>query len=315
MIPFGSPMSEMMPPARKDPADARKSRRIGWLSGGGGRFSASIKTLRQAVLDFWHYQGVSQAAALAFYALLSFIPLLFLIIAIAGMIWGDPDALQHFVEEQDSLVVPWVRKMLHYRLLQLLGGGHGLGWMSLGFIVWTSGLFFAVMQSSLLLPWQREHDHKKGIWRWGMPWVVGPALGFLLPLAMLIMHVSSYMPWDWLPVDFMPEFWTWALLAVLVFSLYKLFLPLHVPAGVTLLLSMVIAGASQALTLLFSWVFSTLPSYSLVYGSLASIVLFLLWLEYNMALILLGGHCIRLCEGGRRGSCMPPGAVAEADPE
>ncbi|THB62831.1 MAG: YihY/virulence factor BrkB family protein, partial [Desulfovibrio sp.] len=244
---------------------------------------------------FLRYQGVTQAAALAFYALMSFIPVVFLGLAVAGeFYWGDPDQLQAFTDKMVEYVVPWVQELLHQRLLQLVQGSKGLGWMSLGFIVWTSGLFFAVLQSSMLLPWAREHDHKKGRWRYPLPWLVGPFMGFLLVGAMLLMHLGGYVSPDWLPFAVWPEFWTWLGLWILIFLTYRLFLPRKASIAATVLLSMLISGLSQVLTILFARIFLSLPNYSRVYGSLAGIVLFMLWLEYNMSLILWGGHYIRL---------------------
>lgn len=260
---------------------------------------AFITLCMRGLRDFWRYQGVSQAAALAFYALLSFIPLLFLVIAIAGMIWGDTIELKHFVENNDNFLMPWVQKLLDKQLGTLVAIASRLGWASLAFIFWTSGLFFAVLQNSLILPWTRESSHKSGLWRWFLPWILGPALGFMLPLAMLAMHVAGYVQpgLEWLPGSFLPiipTFGAWLTLLIATFVLYSLFLPLHCPTGKIILLSLLISVASLGVTTLFSRIIFSLPDYALIYGSLAGIVLFLLWLEYNMGLILWGGHMLRL---------------------
>lgn len=250
-----------------------------------------------ALKDFWRYQGVSQAAALGFYALLSFIPLVFLILAIAGMIWGDTAELQEFIEKQDKVLMPWVQQTLESRMHSLLQQAAGLGGMSLVAIFWTSGLFFAVLQTSLLLPWAMEHRHKKGVWRWALPWTLGPALGFTLPVAMLLMHLGVYLP-EWFSMHYLPALGAWLVFFAGIFTVYKLFMPLHVSWRRGAFLSLLISGASLALTLFFSQILSALPGYTRIYGSLAGIILFLLWLEYNMAVILWGGHVLRLWQEG-----------------
>ncbi len=251
-----------------------------------------------ALKEFWRYQGVSQAAALGFYALLSFIPLIFLILAIAGMIWGDTAELQEFIEKQDKLLMPWVQQTLESRMHSLLQQAAGLGGVSLLAIFWTSGLFLAVLQNSLLLPWATEHSHKKGVWRWAMPWIFGPALGVILPVAMLLMHLGAYLP-EWFSIRYLPALGAWCVFFGGIFMVYKLFIPLHVSWRRCAFLSLLISGASLALTLFFSHILAALPGYTRIYGSLAGIILFLLWLEYNMAVILWGGHVLRLWQEGQ----------------
>lgn len=257
--------------------------------------------LRRASREFLRLQGVSQAAALSFYALLSFIPLVFLALSIAGRILGDPQRVRSLFDQYKDLLMPEAHNELYAHAVRLLESSAGLGWMSLGFILWTSGLFFASLQSNLLLSWPPA-AHPSGWLRRLLPWVLGPAFGFLLPVAMLAMHVASFLPWRWLPFEIAPEVWTWAFLSALIFLIYILFLPRRLPWLATGVLALTMAGGSQILTLIFVKLISTLPNYALVYGSLAGLVLFLLWLEYNMALILWGGHCIRLWKEMRGGS-------------
>jgi membrane protein len=47
------------------------------------------RAARAATRDFFRHQGLTQAAALAFYALISFIPMGFLLISLHGWLVGD----------------------------------------------------------------------------------------------------------------------------------------------------------------------------------------------------------------------------------
>jgi len=265
-------------------------------------FASSWRLLRGATSAFFHYQGVTQAAALSFYAILAFIPLVFLALAVAGLVLGDTQAVRELFDRYKNMVMPELHDELYNHALRLVETSAGLGWMSLGFILWTSGLFFAALQSSLLLPWAREHEHTKGVVRLFLPWILGPAFGALLPAAMLAMHVVGYLPWHWLPFHIVHKVGIWFLLGALIFLLYVVLLPRNFPLLATASLALAIAGGSQLLTLLFVRIFATLPNYALVYGSLAGLALFMLWLEYNMALILWGGHWVRLWKEQRSAS-------------
>ena len=240
------------------------------------------------------YQGVKQSAALAFYSLLSFIPMGFLVLAVAGAVWDDPEAVSGFIRKQLTFLVPWFQAELVNHIMHLARLSKGLGWMSVGFVIWTSGLYFSVLQSSLLLPWTREHEHRTGIWRLALPWVLGPAMGVLLCGGMLFMHLVSYVNWTWLPFTIFPGFWTWLLVSFSIFFFYKLLLPIRVNTGLEAVVSLGISGMSYGLTKIFASILLSLPNYSLVYGSLAGIVLFMLWLNYNMAVIIWGSHFIRV---------------------
>lgn len=256
---------------------SRRVRRISW----------------RAVKDFVHYQGMNQSAALAFFALMSFIPTIFLILAVAAELYGDTETVQQFIEEQSTLFVPWLQDMVRTAITRFLEISKSLGMMSLGFIIWTAGLLFASLQNNMILPWVHEGHMKRGFLRLIFPWLLGPVLGFLMIGAMLFMHISGYIPWDRLPIQLSPTGLSWLTLGVFIFLLYRLLLPLRAPWIASFCVSLTVSGFSLGLTEVFVTILSSLPNYALVYGSLASLVLFLLWLNYNMALILIGSHFIR----------------------
>ena len=110
-------------------------------------------------------------------------------------------------------------------------------------------------------------------------------------------EVKSYnVPFVRLP----PWWWSWLSLAALLWSLYALLLPPGRHYGFAALVSLGLAGASKGVTLLFTSLLVRLPAYYVMYGSLAGAALFLLWLDYNMMLILWGAHLIRLWGRARR---------------
>ena len=60
--------------------------------------------LRQTVQDWIRHRCISKGAALAFYALLSFAPLLVLVIALAGAVFGPEAAAGEIVRQLDGLI-------------------------------------------------------------------------------------------------------------------------------------------------------------------------------------------------------------------
>ena len=60
--------------------------------------------LRQTFQDWIRHRCISKGAALAFYALLSFAPLLVLVIALAGAVFGPEAAAGEIVRQLDGLI-------------------------------------------------------------------------------------------------------------------------------------------------------------------------------------------------------------------
>ena len=240
---------------------------------------------------FYILQGLPQAAALAFYALLSLLPIVMLILILAALIFGNTAQVQDFINEQISELAPWAEDTLQTAIND--PGGHivGLGWISLIFIIWTSGLFFAQLQRSLLMPWAARQLYHGRLWRHFIPWVIGPALALVSGGGMLLMNMASYLPTGWLPDIIRPKLFAWLISAVFILIAYYLFLParrlqLHVTAALAALLS----GAELALSSIFAAIIVKSPQYTFVYGSMAAIILFLVWVYYSMTIIVFGGY-------------------------
>jgi membrane protein len=87
-------------------------------------------------------------------------------------------------------------------------------------------------------------------------------------------------------------------LAALIFCIYVLALPHVRPLRAAGPLCLGLAAAAYGVTALFTWFVSAMPRYNMVYGSLAGAVLFVLWLHYSTAVILWGGHFLRIWRQG-----------------
>ena len=259
----------------------------------------AVATISAASGEFFRHQGVNQAAALAFYTLLSFIPLFFLTISVFGLIMGDTWEAQQYVRLELEKVLPWVDDLLFKRIQRLIWASPGLGWQSLVFIIWSSGLFFSLLRRNLLHPWHADREPARG-WRRLLPWLAGPVISVGLLALVILVQFLGYMPYKWLPRSALKEYYwltmVWGLLcfAFLFLGIYAALLPRIRPLRIAFPLCLSLACAGYGVTWVFSRLLSGLPRYNLVYGSLAGMVLFLLWLNYNLALVLFGGHFIRL---------------------
>lgn len=253
--------------------------------------SQIVGTLKQALWDFYTEKGLLRTASLAYYAILSFVPILFLLLSIAGFFFGESQWLQGFIQNNLN-ILPWAKDFLLKQVHNLEKSAPHFSLVCIFFIIWTSGMFFSALQASLnliLCPEKKQTN----LFRLILPWLMSPILGTLIILSMLAIHIWGYIPEHILPGHLTPGIWTWLIFSGLILFLYQLF-SRHRPSFWTSLgVSCAIGILSQLVTKFFSFVLWGNPEYGLVYGTLSSVVIFLLWLNYNMVLILLGAYYLK----------------------
>lgn len=260
-----------------------------------------VRVARQAFTSFNQHQGINQAAAIAFYSLLSFIPMYFIAVLLMGEILGDRGSALGIAAHQLSGLTPWFDANLMGRIRGLASAVPHMGWFSLALIVWTAGLSFATIRRNLLLPWAVPRRRKgRGWWRTLRYWLVTPALCLCLMLVLTAMASLCALPelllspaelrtWGAL-LPLWRFLWPWSF----EFLLYLILLPGIRPIWLTVVVSGSLAVLGWGLTVLCSGLLFRLPGQELIYGPLAGTVLFLLWLNYNAALLVYGGHFIRI---------------------
>ena len=234
------------------------------------------------------------AAGIAYYALFSLFPLLLGIIAIAGVVL-QPGAVQEELLDQTTALFPGSKDLVAMNVDSIVASRQTLGLISLLGLLWSGSAIFAAIRRSVNRAWDVEKERpmlKQKLVEFTMMAVVGVAmLGSLLittvfrvllgldlreagGLAAPLATIGAFTP---LVVDFLAfsaiyrlvpntvvswrDVWPGALLAAVLFELGKN---------------------------VFLWYLTERANYTLIYGSLASVIAFLFW-AYLSALILLIG--------------------------
>ena len=172
----------------------------------------------KALRDFYQEKGMLKTAALAYYATLSFIPMLFLLLSIAGFFFGDSKWLQDFITDKLA-ILPWAKQDLLSQANNLQNKATQMGLVSIFFIIWTSGMFFSALQASLnsiLAPEKRKLNR----FRLGLPWLTSPILGSLIIATMLAVHVWGYIPGKFSPGSISPGILTSSVYSSLILLFY-----------------------------------------------------------------------------------------------
>ncbi|MEN3364803.1 MAG: hypothetical protein V7606_2077 [Burkholderiales bacterium] len=258
----------------------------------------------QTLKAFRANQGLLLAGAVAYYALLSIVPLLILIVI----------ALSHVIEQEELLetlglylewLMPSQSKFIISELANFLLHRDVIGWLLLGTLLFFSSLAFTVLENAMSVIFhhrvaiRRRHFMISAL----LPYCYILFLGVGLLLMTMVSGALQAMAQE--QVGFFGH--TWSLGRVSALLLYLLgvggeilvltSIYLVMPVG-RLSLWHALLGAVTA-TLLWEitrhilvWYFATLSQVGVVYGSLTTAIIVLLSLEIAATLLLFGAQVI-----------------------
>lgn len=268
----------------------------------------------QTLKAFRANQGLLLAGAVAYYALLSIVPLLILFVI----------ALSHVIEQAELLqtlgrylewLLPGQSRAIVAELKNFLDHRDVIGWVLLVTMVFFSSLAFTVLENAMSVIFvhrvaiRRRHFLISAL----LPYCYILFLGLGLLLVTLVSGVLQAMGQE--SVEFLGRFWSLGgvsgfLLYVLgvageVFVLTSVYLVM--PVGRLSLRHALIGGVTA--TVLWEitrhvlvWYFATLSQVNIVYGSLTTAIVVLLSLEIGASFLLLGAQVIseyeRIVKGG-----------------
>ena len=115
---------------------------------------------------------------------------------------------------------------------------------------------------------------------------------WLFQLAEQLFHLNSgTLPWDWQWLRFLILF---CLVLLFVMVVYRMSAPRGKPRPPLLTGAVLSSAALVAASALFSWFIGMSSRYSLVYGSLASVIILLVWLYLCGNILILGNvfNCV-----------------------
>jgi YihY family inner membrane protein len=249
-------------------------------------------------------QGLLLAGAVAYYALLSIVPLLILIvIALSHVV--DQAVLLQTLQRYLEWLVPGQSVAVVRELANFLGHRDLMGGVLLVTMLFFSSLAFTVLESAMCVIFlhraavRRRHFLVSAL----MPYLYILSLGIGMLLATLV--AGSLQAIGKEQVEFLGR--TWSLGGVSGALLYLLGLAgeilvltsvyLVMPIGRLRLSHALIGGVTAALLWELTrhalvWYFTTLSQVSVVYGSLTTAIVVLLSLEIAATLLLLGAQVI-----------------------
>ena len=262
-----------------------------------------ISLLKQTFSEWQEDKAPTLAAALAYYTVFSLAPLLIIVIAIAGLVFGADAAQGQIVTQLQSLIGKDGAQTIQELILKASEPKSGMIATIVGIatLLWGASNVFTNLKEALNTIWNVSPPPGRGIWGFLQDRILSFAMilgiGFLLLVSLVLSAVLaaiSYWLNGWLQlpvgiwqiVDFAISFGVVTLLFALIYKL----LP-----DVDLAWNDVWIGAAIT-SMLFTIGKSVIGIYlggsgiASTYGAAGSFVIILLWINYSAQILFLGAE-------------------------
>jgi len=274
-----------------------------WQSPGKKILYHPLCFIKQVIRSFRANQGLLLSGAVAYYTLLSIIPLFSLIlIALSHIV--EPDQLLQITSEYINLVLPGQAQVFIEQITRFTTQKH-VGWLVLLLLLFFSSMTFTVLENTMsIIFYHRVNIHRRHFLISAIiPYCYIIVLGLGVLLITAISGVLQFLEGETISI----LFWSWTLdgitkvifyilgvtgLILMLTSIYMV-----MPVG-KLSFKHALMGSISATFLweiahhVLVWYFSTLSMVNVVYGSLTSAIVVLLFLEVGAVILLFGAQVI-----------------------
>ncbi len=263
-----------------------------------------VEFARQVAKGFGGSQGLLLAGAVAYYALLSLVPLLILAVIVLSHVIGQ-DALLHTLGRYLEWLVPSQSRALLAEASEVLDNQNVIGGILLLTMLFFSSLAFSILNKALGIIFHHRTSRSRR----------HPVISFLLPytyvlalvLGLLLVTIAStaLQAIGQESVVILGQRWSLGgvsgllldLLGVacevaFVAAIYWVMPAGRVPVPLALVGGAAAAALWEIIRRVLVWYFSTLSQASVVYGSLTTAVVVMLTMEIAAAVVLFGAQVI-----------------------
>lgn len=236
------------------------------------------------------------ASAIAYISLFSLFPLILLSISLASFSFGFATMNQHETIKQLEFVAPALGQLLGQNIDQVIRARGPVTGFALLSLIWSASTIFYTLTHTLNGIWNVEQRHSswriRGVAILFVLVFIGPTL-FLISLAgSVIANIRFWLPDLILPFGYGISLFLTLLLDVLLFMILYMILP-HGSAS----WREVLPGAGGAGLLwefakrtFLSFVSTYISITNLVYGTVATIIAFLLWAYISSLIFIFGAY-------------------------
>lgn len=257
---------------------------------------------RSAWTDFFINDKVpNMAASLAFFGLVSMIPLLILVIAALGYIMASSQAAYQGVLDLITKVAPESVTEIFPLISDLIAGKFTASWIGVIVLFWAGSRVFDIMESSLNRVWNLKKD-RPFLKKTGLAFVLIPGMILFLGISLGITTLFSVtrrleIPWWQIKIADIPIFWE--ILSVLLpigistvgfYLAYRLVSATRVHRKDALIGALNAAIMWEILKFGYDYYVSHVVTINQLYGGLGTPVLFVIWVYLSCMVLLFGAE-------------------------
>ena len=252
------------------------------------------------------------SSGIAFALLLCLIPLLLLVLGLIGTYLSSDQEVLNQISEYLKDMLPSLDPKIRKNILEIVQDRRIVGILGMGGLLWTSTWVFSSLSSALNIIFRVKRDRSllrgKAIDLF-MLFLAGTLLLMSMALTSVITLFQGYL--FKLPLDIgfifhpilkylIPFLFTFCMF----FLIYKIAPNKKIHSVIALKATFASSILWEVVKQLFGWYILHLGRFSVLYGSLSTLAIFLLWIYYTSAIFLFGGEIASLLE--QRHSIPPP---------
>ena len=272
--------------------------------------------VKESVTSFIEDEALGRGAAIAFYTVTSIAPVLFIVVAIAGLAFGQDAARGAIAEQVSDLIGRESADLLQNAIRSAANRSSGVVATVVGIVtlvVAASGVF-GEMQSALNAFWKvepRGTTVSRLIRARAVSMGLVAALGFLLLVSLVInaglsalgKYINAYLPFAVLVLQGLTFLISFILISVLFAAIYKV-LPDKRLEWRDVLVGAVATALLFTLGKFLIGLYIGTSAIASSYGAAGALILVLLWVYYSAQIFLLGAEFTK-AYASHRGSHRP----------
>lgn len=267
------------------------------------------RAIGRAFSGFYKDGCFTLAASMSYFSIMSLIPLLFLIVTAFGYILGSYSGAYNFIFSYLKNIFPHMDNALAEELKKIISN-RSLGGLSLILFIWLASQFFFSLEyaiNSVFKTKKRRHLLLTTLFSLLMITLAGIffTLSFFItsttrllrnyPIVIAGIDISKIVT-DSLTIKFIIPF---ILISLTFIWIYKYLPNCKIPYRNAFLGGMITAILWEASKHFFTWYVIHIMNIGRIYGSLATFIVFLLWIFYSCSIILFGAEFVSALGKGK----------------
>jgi membrane protein len=265
-------------------------------------FTEAWKMIKDTVLSFIEDSALSRGAAIAFYTVTSIAPVLLIVVAIAGLVFGREAAQNAISGQLTGLMGQQTADVLQAAIASAAGKSSSILATMVGIatLVLTASGVFGEMQSALNAIWKTEPRAttvSRLIQARAVSLGLVAALGFLLIVSLAVSagltafgnYLDSIMPIGRFILPVLNFVISFALLAVLFAAIYKV-LPDRPLEWRDVIFGAVVTAILFTIGKSLIGLYLGSSAIASSYGAAGGLIVLLLWVYYSVMIFLLGAE-------------------------